>query len=407
MRRELYILVLLIISILVLSGCAQLKKITGFAVAGYGHGAAGVTGQVTTNPPVEGAQVVASQGGIVIAGTITDQDGYYILILSSGTYNITTATTLQDCLEYQTQINVVVTTGLTIVDFHLDPLDDDNDGVTDCIADQCLGTPAEAIVNADGCTAYQLKDKAVDNYQDLSADLLQEGSEIGSGEVLDVLFLLVNAREGIVQDNFLFMTKPPQEIVGDKTITVEKDSGAGESLVYVKVGGYDTDFTVYSVDDAVIIQAIVDRPESELDALNDAGLVADLMEVGDITVLEGSDVFEYQHTVYEKLNGFEGKKINGQEIRYIPSILSDIEVLQVILVDDSRILADILLDNIDCSSLSGSAHTECDLGESFLADGDNIGLPGPERMDYYKKAWLQGVKVLDELGVTGDVARRS
>jgi hypothetical protein len=37
MRRELYILVLLIISILVLSGCAQLKKITGFAVAGYGE----------------------------------------------------------------------------------------------------------------------------------------------------------------------------------------------------------------------------------------------------------------------------------------------------------------------------------------------------------------------------------
>jgi len=212
--------------------------------------------------------------------------------------------------------------------------DSDGDGVVDDV-DFCPGSFAGALVNVNGCTARQLKAEAVESYKDLSLDLLQPGSEVGSGEVADVLVLLVTARTGIVQGSFLLREEPSE--------------------------------------------------------------------------FKGVEVFESQQTAFEKLDGFEGKKIDDVLIEDIPSILARINALQAVLVEDSQILAQALLDNIDCSSLSGgsSAREECDKGLEYLFEGTfEPGVKGAERIDFFKKAWEQGVKVLEELGITGNVARR-
>jgi len=288
-------------------------------------------------------------------------------------------------------------------------VDDDNDGVNDCTTDFCLGTPAGALViqsgDFAGCTARQLKADAVEEYRDLSVDLLQAGTEVGFGEVLDVLFLLVNAREGIVQENFLFKTKPPETVLGDRSASADIDLDEGITFVSAKSGGLDDSATIASTDINVIVAAIVGFG---LPGLTDPVLVEELLEVREVKVLEGSEVFEYQHTVFEKLDEFKGKKINGVLISNIPSILAEINFLQSKLVEDSRFLARVLLDNIDCSSLpaGSSERKECDLGEVFFTQGLNPGLPGPEKIDFDKKAWLQGVKVVNDLGDPfGDVAR--
>jgi len=87
----------------------------------------------------------------------------------------------------------------------------------------------------------------------------------------------------------------------------------------------------------------------------------------------------------------------------IPGILAAIEELQVVLVEDSRFLAKVLLDNIDCASLlaSDKAREECDIGLfDFYANGLDVGKKDAERIDYFNKAWQQAVKALDELGVS-------
>ena len=228
---------------------------------------------------------------------------------------------------------------------------------------------------------------------------------IGNGEVVDVLFLLVNAREGIVDGSFLFITQPPEIVAGDKSASADIDTALGRTLVKASSGSLANETIIASTDTADIINTIIGFG---LPGLSDPALVADLLEVRIILVLEGSQVYEFQQTAFEKLDGFKGKKINDILISDIPSILSEMEFIQSKLVEDSRFLARTLLDNIDCSSLAAgtSARTECDLGEDFFAQGQNTGLPGAERIDFYNKAWLQGVKVLLELGVPGDIARR-
>ena len=290
-------------------------------------------------------------------------------------------------------------------------LDEDGDGVPNN-DDFCLGTNEGASIIPNGtfigCTAGQLKADAVDEFRDLSSDLLQSGSEIGSGEVLDVLFLLVNAREGIVQDNFLFRTHPPESVVGDKKASADVDFELGRSFVKAGSGPFVNETIIASTNQTDIINAII---VFNLPGLTDTALIAELLEIREVKVLEGSEVFEFQHTSFEKLDGFKGKKIDSILISAIQDILANITFLQDKLVEDSGFLASTLLSNIDCSSITpgSAARTECDLGLSFLSEGDDILLPGPERIDFYRKAWLQGVKVLDELSIFtfGDVARRS
>ena len=120
-------------------------------------------------------------------------------------------------------------------------------------------------------------------------------------------------------------------------------------------------------------------------------------------------MFDFQQTAFEKLDEFKGKKINGVLISNIPSLLTEINAIQDILVADSELAARVLLDDIICSSLApgSSERTECDLGEDFFTQGLNTGLPAPERIDFFKKAWLQGVKALDALGNRVVTARRA
>jgi len=288
--------------------------------------------------------------------------------------------------------------------------DNDGDGVLDD-KDFCPETNegASIIESGDfiGCTAGQLKGDAVDEFRELSSDLLQSGTEVGPGEVLDVLFLLVNAREGIVQDNFLFRTKPPESVVGDKKASADVDFELSRSFVKAASGSFSDETIITSTDQNDIINAIIGFG---LPGLTDSTLVAELLEVREVKVLEGSEAFEFQQIAFEKLDEFKGKKINGVEINGIPDILANTTFLQSKLVADSRFLASILLDNLDCSSIAvgSAARNECDLGLSFLSQGEDTSLKGPERIDFYSKAWLQGVKVLDELSIFtfGDVARR-
>jgi len=318
--------------------------------------------------------------------------------------------------------------------------DSDGDGVLDD-DDLCANTPAGSAVipvgGFAGCTANQLKAQAENDYRLLKDnDLLQAGSEIGVTEAEDVLQLLVNVTQGgfaqqggISQQNFLWRTIPPENVVSNKSAYAEKNFSAGTSFVTAIDGNSKIEMTVSSTDDTDIVNAIVNPPGSglvidpvpapaALPGLSDSALVADLLEVRDISILEGSQVFEYQQTIHEKLTEFKGKKINGLLIAPdIPAILGKIESLQNLLVEDSRFLARVLLDQFKditapCGDLvtGSAARTECDLGESFINDGLNA-TNGAVAIDFFKKAWLQGVKVLLALEAAGEpiddfIARR-
>jgi len=221
----------------------------------------------------------------------------------------------------------------------VDNRDTDNDLVNDCSVDICLNTPAGAAVNAEGCVAKQLKQKASNQYADLEADLLQPGSEIGQGEYQDVLDqYLLPAKLGIINNNYLFK--------------------------------FDVKVTING---------------------------------SEVEVKKGSTTYDHQNNAVEKLEEFKGKKINNVEIRNIPSINNELNEIEIKLVEDSRILADILLTELDCGSLSGSAATECNLGLSFFTEAPTKSTRA-EQIDVYKKAWEQGVKVLEIQGIQGSIA---
>ena len=294
----------------------------------------------------------------------------------------------------------------------VDDKDSDIDGFNDCTTDFCSDTSVGSEVVQSGvfagCTARQLKADAVTEYKDLASDLLQTGSELDSGNMLDVLFLLVNAREGIVENNFLYSTNPPETVVAEKKVSAEIDFGEGITKIKAESGGLSNETVIASTDINDITNAIL---AFGLPGLNDPLLVSELIEIREVRIVEGSEVFELQQTAFEKLDEFKGKKINGILISDILSINNDMEFIQSKLVEDSRHLATTLLENdISCLALDVAANSnalkECSFGESFLGQGNNPSLPGPERIDFYGKAWQQGVKVLKELGTLGDVARR-
>jgi cysteine-rich repeat protein/parallel beta-helix repeat protein len=221
----------------------------------------------------------------------------------------------------------------------VDNRDADNDGVDDCLVDQCYNTPAGAEVNADGCTAKQLKQKAASQYSDLEDELLQSGSEIGQGEYQDVLDqYLIPAKIGIANNNYLYM--------------------------------YDVEVMI----DGVLTQ-----------------------------VYKGSTTYDNQKVVVDKLEGFKGKKINDVEIRNIPSINNEFDDIEQKLVEDSGMIASILLTDLDCNSLGGDARSECNLGWDYYNEAPTKSNKA-EQIDYYKKAWEQGVKALEKLGMDEPIA---
>ena len=192
-------------------------------------------------------------------------------------------------------------------------------------------------------TAQEIKKQAFDAYVALEPVLLQNGSEIGSGEYLDVISqYFVPALLGIVNDNFLFKTDT--------------------SLI---VNGTPTD------------------------------------------VKKGSVVYDNQNNIIERLEEFKGKKINGALISTL-AVASDLDDIESLIVDDSRLLAATLLESesqLDsCSDEEFAALTECTKGLDFLAAGDAPGLSNAERVNTYKKAWEQGVKTLELNQVEGEVA---
>ncbi len=122
--------------------------------------------------------------------------------------------------------------------------------------------------------------------------------------------------------------------------------------------------------------------------------------------IDGYVVYDNQNAVVEKLEGFKGKKINDEPIKDIPEISSKLVEIQDILVEDSRFLGEVLLSELDCASLNGDAKDECYLGWDYYDEVDEKSNKA-ESIDYYKKAWEQGVKSLDKLDIYGPIACES
>ena len=65
-----------------------------------------------------------------------------------------------------------------------------------------------------------------------------------------------------------------------------------------------------------------------------------------------------------------------------------------------------LLTELDCASLNGDAEKECNLGWDYYDEADEKE-DRAEKIDYYKKAWEQGVKSLEMLEIYGPIACKS
>lgn len=128
-----------------------------------------------------------------------------------------------------------------------------------------------------------------------------------------------------------------------------------------------------------------------------------IKEAGD--KLKGAEVYDKQKAVLEKIEEFKGKKINGVGIRKIPSVMYELDAIETMIVEDSRMLAEILLNELDCNSLNGDAKKECNLGWSYYNEASSK-TKKAEQIDFYKKAWERGVKALDKLGISEGVASR-
>ncbi len=117
----------------------------------------------------------------------------------------------------------------------------------------------------------------------------------------------------------------------------------------------------------------------------------------------GTEVFDYLKQAISKINGFFGKKINGKLISGIPEISNNLTIIQQNLVKVGKNIADILLSEIGEKSLTPSQQSEYQLGINYFnnakSEADMI-----NQVDYYKKAWEQGVKVLDLAGITTGIA---
>jgi len=224
----------------------------------------------------------------------------------------------------------------------IDEVDDDNDGVNDCSDDICLETPDEEVVIQTGILAgcTARQGKEEAIAEYTALDLPnQPNSEIGSGEYEDVL------------DQYLI---PAVDTI----------------IFHNYLFRYDTKF---------------EENGSE------------------VTIAKGTENFDLQNNAVEKLEEFKGKKINGEEIRKIPSIKNELDKIETKLVEDSRLLAKVLLDELDCDSLSGDAKKECNEGWKYFNEASSKS-KNAEKIDFYKKAWEQGVKTLEKLDVEGNVA---
>ena len=227
------------------------------------------------------------------------------------------------------------------------PTDSDSDGVPDDfdgVEDLCDDTPSGAAVDSSGCSAKQLKQKAIEAYQDLEPVLLGSGTEIGTGMYEDLLNkYLIPAKSGIVNDSYLFVE----------------------------------DVKVFNGTEEIVIP-------------------------------KGTLVFDLQKAAVDALvEEFPTKKINGVLIEDLPAINSEIEEIVQLLVNDSRLLADTLLTDLGTLSLNADAQKEYDKGVEYFNDAplkDGSPRKPAEQVDFYKKAWEQGTKALEKQGVTGDVA---
>jgi len=383
------------------------NTIQSSAVGGIGINIAGTTGNIIRdNPLIFGSAIGINFAGDCFDNTNTQVTGNTIETdpIGIGINNV--------CLAAGNVVspNTYVGVAQEVVFVSLDT---DEDGVNDDIDACAFSNEGAAVIDASssassviGCTARQAKAKAVEDFKLLSPALTVPGSTIGSGEALDVLFLLVSAREGIVMDNFLYGTKPPKSVITDRKVSADVDFKFSKIFVKAESGGLTGEALVTCpapCGQSEIATASKDAVLAfGLPNLSDAALILDLLEIREIKVIEGSEVFEYQHTVVEKLEEFKGKSIDGILISLLSSTLAEIEALQAGLVEDSRHLARVLLDNVDCSLLDegSSAEKECLIGETFYTSGLSASLPGPERINFSKSAWLQGVKVLQELGIT-------
>ena len=131
-----------------------------------------------------------------------------------------------------------------------------------------------------------------------------------------------------------------------------------------------------------------------------------LYTVDHLNAIKGHVVYDNQNTVVEKLEGFKEKKINDELIEDIPEINSKLIEIQEILVENSRFLGEVLLTELDCASLNGDAEKECNLGWDYYDEADEKE-DRAEKIDYYKKAWEQGVKSLEMLEIYGPIACKS
>jgi len=240
--------------------------------------------------------VVVGEGVVdLICTNVVVPDGAEVTILSLDElckFNITVSPGSTDS---------VIVVGVDGVPGPVDP------GESIIFFDACPEDAGGAEVNELGCTGSQSTEAAVEDYKEVSVDLLQSGSEIGSGEVLDVLFLIINAREGIVEDNFLFRTKPADTVVGDRSASADIDEAKGETLVKAASGSASSEAIIASTAQVDIINTIIGFG---LPGLSDPVFVEELLEIRQTVVLEGSQVFEFKHTAFEKLEGFKNKKID-------------------------------------------------------------------------------------------------
>ena len=229
------------------------------------------------------------------------------------------------------------------------PTDTDGDGVPDDfdgVEDFCDDTPTGVVVDSRGCSAKQLKQKAIEAYQDLEPVLLGSGTEIGTGMYEDVLFkYLIPAKNGIVNDSYLFL------------------------------------------EDVKVFNETIGK---------------------EVVIPKGTVVFDLQKAVVDALvEEFPTKKINGVLIEDLPAINSDIDEIVQLLVNDSRLLADTLLTDLGTLSLNDDAQKEYDKGLEYFGDAplkDGEPRKAAGQVDFYKKAWEQGTKALEKQGVTGNVA---